>query len=93
MKTTALLLTVSMAGAVVAQSLSDFFPDCSLDCLEEATKKATDCSTTDAVCFCVQSNYEAIYNQGLPCVLKACGPDVSVGKVPLSVDEVEKYLV
>lgn len=82
MKTNTLLFAASMAVTVAAQSLSDYFPQCSIDCLEDATKKATSCSTTDAVCFCVQSNYEAIYNQGLTCVLKDCGNDVAVGKIP-----------
>ncbi|KAL7948780.1 hypothetical protein V8C42DRAFT_312312 [Trichoderma barbatum] len=81
MKTTSFLLAASMAGAVVAQKLGDYFPECSLDCLEQGTTSATDCSLTDAVCFCVQSNYEAIYTAELSCVLKACGPDVSVDKV------------
>lgn len=81
MKTTTFLVVASMAGAAAAQSLTDYFPKCSIDCLEDATEKATDCSTTDAVCFCVQSNYEAIYNSGLPCVLKDCGNDVAVGKI------------
>ncbi|UKZ61820.1 uncharacterized protein TrAtP1_003079 [Trichoderma atroviride] len=81
MKTTTLLAAASVAGVVAAQSLSDYFPKCSVDCLEEATKQATSCSTTDAVCFCVQSNYEAIYNSGLACVLKDCGNDVAVDKV------------
>ncbi|EHK44906.1 hypothetical protein TRIATDRAFT_171091, partial [Trichoderma atroviride IMI 206040] len=76
-----LLAAASVAGVVAAQSLSDYFPKCSVDCLEEATKQATSCSTTDAVCFCVQSNYEAIYNSGLACVLKDCGNDVAVDKV------------
>jgi hypothetical protein len=83
MKTAALFVAASMAGAVAAQSLTDYFPKCSIDCLEDATKEATSCSVTDAVCFCVQSNYEAIYNSGLACVLKDCGNDVAVGKVPL----------
>ncbi|GFP56035.1 hypothetical protein TASIC1_0006020500 [Trichoderma asperellum] len=81
MKTNTLLFAASMAVTVAAQSLSDYFPQCSVDCLEDATKKATNCSVTDAVCFCVQSNYEAIYNQGLTCVLKDCGKDVAVDKV------------
>ncbi|KAM0454162.1 hypothetical protein ACHAPV_008629 [Trichoderma viride] len=81
MKTTTLLAAASVAGVVAAQSLSDYFPKCSIDCLEEATEQATKCSVTDAVCFCVQSNYEAIYNSGLACVLKDCGKDVAVDKV------------
>lgn len=83
MKTTTLLVAASVAGVVAAQSLSDYFPKCSIDCLEEATKEATNCSTTDAVCFCVQKNYEAIYNSGLACVLKDCGNDVAVGKIKI----------
>ncbi|KAM6487493.1 hypothetical protein HDV62DRAFT_154898 [Trichoderma sp. SZMC 28011] len=81
MKTTSFLLAASMAGAVVAQKLSDYFPECSLNCLEQGTTSATDCTLGDAVCFCVQSNYEAIYNAELSCVLKDCGASVSVDKV------------
>ncbi|KAL7936449.1 hypothetical protein V8C35DRAFT_295516 [Trichoderma chlorosporum] len=81
MKTASFFLAASMAGAVAAQKLSDYFPQCSLNCLEQGTTSATDCSLGDAVCFCVQSNYEAIYNAELSCVLKDCGADVSVDKV------------
>ncbi|PKK46537.1 hypothetical protein CI102_8258 [Trichoderma harzianum] len=87
MKTTSFLLAASMAGAVVAQKLSDYFPECSLNCLEHGTTSATDCTLGDAVCFCVQSNYEAIYNAELSCVLKDCGADVSVGKSTIRIDE------
>ncbi|UKZ83211.1 hypothetical protein TrVFT333_011016 [Trichoderma virens FT-333] len=81
MKAASILIAASMAGAVAAQKLSDYFPECSISCLEQGTTSATDCSLNDAVCFCVQSNYEAIYNAELSCVLKACGADVSVDKV------------
>ncbi|EHK27044.1 uncharacterized protein TRIVIDRAFT_140013 [Trichoderma virens Gv29-8] len=87
MKTASILIAASMAGAVAAQKLSDYFPECSISCLEQGTTSATDCSLNDAVCFCVQSNYEAIYNAELSCVLKACGADVSVGKSATVIDE------
>lgn len=92
MKTTSFLLAASMAGAVVAQKLSDYFPECSLNCLEQGTTSATDCTLGDAVCFCVQSNYEAIYNAELSCVLKDCGASVSVGKSDIVIGEGEQHL-
>lgn len=79
MKSTLLLLACAFTGSVVAQNREDYFPECSLKCLDQATKQATDCSLDDAVCMCVQKNYEAIYNAGLNCVLQACGPDEAVG--------------
>nr|UUW20876.1 CFEM87 protein [Metarhizium anisopliae] len=81
MKSTLLLLACAFTGSVVAQNRKDYFPECSLKCLDQATKQATDCSMDDAVCMCVQKNYEAIYNAGVNCVLQACGPDEAVGKV------------
>ncbi|KND86890.1 hypothetical protein TOPH_08471 [Tolypocladium ophioglossoides CBS 100239] len=81
MKTTPFLLATALMGSVAAQSRQDYFPKCSLDCLSEAIKSATNCSLDDAVCMCVQKNYEAIYNAGVNCVLQACGPDEAVGKV------------
>ncbi|KAK8924901.1 hypothetical protein MANI_001120 [Metarhizium anisopliae] len=81
MKSTLLLLACAFTGSVVAQNREDYFPECSLKCLDQATKQATDCSLDDAVCMCVQKNYEAIYNAGVNCVLQACGPDEAVGKV------------
>ncbi|KAK9439155.1 CFEM domain-containing protein [Metarhizium brunneum] len=81
MKSILLLLACAFTGSVVAQNRKDYFPECSLKCLDQATKQATDCSMDDAVCMCVQKNYEAIYNAGVNCVLQACGPDEAVGKV------------
>ncbi|KAF5125688.1 hypothetical protein E5D57_010378 [Metarhizium anisopliae] len=81
MKSTLLLLACAFTSSVVAQNRKDYFPECSLKCLDQATKQATDCSMDNAVCMCVQKNYEAIYNAGVNCVLQACGPDEAVGKV------------
>ncbi|KAH6989125.1 hypothetical protein BKA56DRAFT_668309 [Ilyonectria sp. MPI-CAGE-AT-0026] len=72
-------LATSFTAAEVKKE--DYFPECSIDCLNDGTEKATDCSATDAVCWCVQSNYEAIYNQALACVLKECGADKATESV------------
>lgn len=74
-----MLLAVA-AGLVAAQDRAAFLPECSLKCLDEATENVTDCALDDAVCWCVQANYEAIYNSGVACVLQACGAEVSVGE-------------
>lgn len=80
MKSAIFLLASAFTAGVVAQNRQDYFPKCALDCLDKATKQATDCSLDDAVCMCVQKNYEAIYNAGVNCVLSDCGPDDAVGK-------------
>ncbi|KAF7554639.1 hypothetical protein G7Z17_g2786 [Cylindrodendrum hubeiense] len=72
-------LTTSFAAAEVMKE--DYFPECSIECLNDGTEKATDCSTTDAVCWCVQSNYEAIYNQAVNCVMEECGADKAIESV------------
>ena len=82
MKPSVLLLPTALAACAAAQQKQDYFPVCSIDCLDKATEEATDCSTTDAVCICVQANYEAIYNSGVNCVLQACGPDEAIGTFP-----------
>jgi hypothetical protein len=79
MKST-LVLLAGLASSVVAQNRPDFFPDCSLDCLDAAVEDATDCSNDDAWCQCIQSNYEAIYDSGVNCVMQECGPDTAIGK-------------
>jgi cobalamin biosynthesis Mg chelatase CobN len=84
MKTSSVILATAAAvlsGLGAAQKQADFLPECSLDCLDDATKKATDCALDDAVCWCVQENYENIYNAGVACVLQSCGPDRAVGEV------------
>ncbi|VUC35490.1 unnamed protein product [Clonostachys rosea] len=81
------ILIVAALSLVSGQKKEDYFPECSLDCLNDGTKKATDCSLTDAVCWCVQSNYEAIYDAAVSCVMAACGAGVSVEKVlPAAID-------
>ncbi|KAH7022170.1 hypothetical protein EDB80DRAFT_805838 [Ilyonectria destructans] len=82
MKTSIFILTALATSFTAAEvKKEDYFPECSIDCLNDGTEKATDCSTTDAVCWCVQSNYEAIYNQALACVLKECGADKATESV------------
>jgi len=80
MKSTLVLILSALAATSVAQDRKDYFPECSMKCLDDAIKKATNCSLDDAVCMCVQKNYEDIYNQGVNCVMQACGPDDSIGK-------------
>lgn len=80
MKSSILILATLAASFTAAEiKKEDYFPECSIDCVNDGTEKATDCSATDAVCWCVQSNYEAIYNQALACVLKECGADKATG--------------
>ncbi|KAK7431610.1 hypothetical protein QQZ08_001828 [Neonectria magnoliae] len=82
MKTSVLVLAALAAGFAVADvKKEDYFPECSIECLNEGTEKATDCSTSDAVCWCVQSNYEAIYDQAVNCVMEECGADKAIESV------------
>lgn len=80
MKISDIIITTLASSFVAANvEMKDYFPKCSIDCLEKGTEKATDCKTDDAVCWCMQSNYEAIYNQAVNCVMEACGADDAVG--------------
>ncbi|SPO02442.1 uncharacterized protein DNG_05115 [Cephalotrichum gorgonifer] len=79
MKSITLLITVTAVAA--AQKATDYFPECSIDCLEESVSAVSDCSFDDAWCICVQSTYEAITAHGTSCVMQACGSDVAVGEV------------
>ncbi|KAH7163371.1 hypothetical protein B0J13DRAFT_518605 [Dactylonectria estremocensis] len=82
MRTSVFVLATVAAGLAGAEiKKEDYFPECSIDCLNDGTEQATDCSTTDAVCWCVQSNYEAIYNQAVNCVLTECGADEAIDSV------------
>lgn len=84
MRTSVFVLATVAAGLAGAEiKKEDYFPECSIDCLNDGTEQATDCSTTDAVCWCVQSNYEAIYNQAVNCVLTECGADEAIGMFSL----------
>lgn len=80
MKVATVAVVASGIWSVAAQNRQDYLPVCSLKCLDDATQKVTTCSLTDAVCWCVQKNYEDIYNAALTCVLNACGSDVSISK-------------
>lgn len=79
MKSTSVLF-VAFVASTTAQLVKDYFPECSVDCVLEATEDATDCDTDDAWCQCIQKNYEAIYDSGLNCVMSDCGADKAVGK-------------
>lgn len=80
MKVATIAVVASSICSVAAQNRADFLPECSLKCLDDATKKVTNCALDDAVCWCVQSNYEDIYNNGVACVLDACGSDKAISK-------------
>ncbi|KAJ4165458.1 hypothetical protein LMH87_007090 [Akanthomyces muscarius] len=81
MKVATIALVASSTWSVAAQNRADFLPECSLKCLDDATQKVTNCALDDAVCWCVQKNYEDIYNQGVACVLDACGSDKAIKQV------------
>lgn len=80
MKVATIAVVASSIWSVAAQNRADFLPECSLKCLDDATQKVTSCALDDAVCWCVQKNYEDIYNQGVACVLDACGSDKAISK-------------
>ncbi|TQV94024.1 hypothetical protein V2A60_002908 [Cordyceps javanica] len=81
MKVATLAVVASGIWAAAAQNRADFLPECALKCLDDATQKVTSCSLTDAVCWCVQKNYEDIYNAGVACVLTECGSDKALKQV------------
>ncbi|CAM1501486.1 Fc.00g034700.m01.CDS01 [Cosmosporella sp. VM-42] len=81
MKTIILTFATIAAQLVAAQDRADYFPECSLDCLDQGTKDATNCSLDDAWCWCIQSNYEAIYNSATVCVINECGAIEAVNDV------------
>ncbi|EGX94601.1 hypothetical protein CCM_02872 [Cordyceps militaris CM01] len=81
MKVTTIAVVASSIWSVTAQNRADFLPECALKCLDDATQKVTSCSLTDAVCWCVQKNYEDIYNAGVACVLTECGNDKALRQV------------
>ena len=77
------LVIAAVVGSAAALDRADYMPECSRECLDNATKEATDCSLDDAVCWCVKSNYDAIYNAGVSCILSECGLDKATGKFAL----------
>ncbi|KAK3400694.1 hypothetical protein B0T20DRAFT_348409 [Sordaria brevicollis] len=81
MKFSAILSVAAAAGFAAAKTLEDYVPQCSLQCLKDAQKSATDCKEGDLPCFCILDNYHNIYDAGVSCVLLKCGNDVAVGQV------------
>ncbi|KAK4108050.1 hypothetical protein N656DRAFT_772083 [Canariomyces notabilis] len=76
------LLAAAALVSAQNESISDYLPACSIDCLTTAIADATTCTgTSDLECFCIADNYRAIYDSAVACVLQACGNDVSVGEV------------
>jgi hypothetical protein len=74
------LLAAAALVSAQNESISDYLPACSIDCLTTAIADATTCTgTSDLECFCIADNYRAIYDSAVACVLQACGNDVSVG--------------
>ncbi|TQV91581.1 CFEMdomain-containing protein [Cordyceps javanica] len=65
--------------ALAAAQTRDDIPSCATPCLDDAVKASTSCSTTDYSCICPHLNDLVI--AATPCVLKACGQDVALGKV------------
>lgn len=80
MKFSTFAVWASAIFSTAAQDRADFLPKCALQCLDDATKRVTDCDLDSAVCWCIQSNYEAIYDAGVTCVLDSCGPDKALRK-------------
>ena len=81
MKISAVVL--SAVTLVAAQKAEDYFPECSISCLQDSVSAASDCSFTDAWCVCVQATYEAITGHATPCVMTKCGADKAIGKSPV----------
>lgn len=81
MKTAVLTFAAVAAQLVAAQSRADYFPSCALDCLAKGTTDATNCAADDAWCWCIQANYEAIYDSSQLCVLNDCGAIVALSKL------------
>ncbi|GAB1313715.1 hypothetical protein MFIFM68171_03925 [Madurella fahalii] len=78
----AALLAAAAIVTGAAETISDYLPECAIDCLNTAIGDVTTCSgPEDLECFCIADNYRAIYTSGVSCVLQACGNDVSVGEV------------
>ncbi|OLN88244.1 hypothetical protein CCHL11_00075 [Colletotrichum chlorophyti] len=72
--------TLALVGLAAAQSLSQF-PQCSQECLSSAITENGECSVGDFDCLCTPENFQSIVEGSLPCVLDACGEDVSVNQV------------
>ncbi|KAH8885544.1 hypothetical protein GQ53DRAFT_810205 [Thozetella sp. PMI_491] len=72
---------LATASLVAAVTLQQYFPACSVDCLNTAIGAATTCKTDDGVCICVFDNYVSIVDSATNCVIQACGSDVAVKSV------------
>ncbi|KAJ9148321.1 hypothetical protein NKR23_g5205 [Pleurostoma richardsiae] len=76
-----LALVLAAAGLVASQSIDQYFPSCSVDCLEKGVADASDCNVEDAWCICVYDTYVAVVNAATSCVIQECGADVATGEV------------
>lgn len=70
-------VVATLLALAAAQSRSDI-PSCATPCLDDAVKSGTSCSTTDYSCICPKLDDLTI--AATPCVLKACGQQVALGK-------------
>lgn len=70
---------VAMAALARAAADISMLPECSLDCIREATKSATKCEVEDYPCVC--ENMEALTAAATTCVIKACGASVALNEV------------
>ena len=66
--------------------ISDFFPACAVDCVEDVLYTATTCEEHDDICLCQHSNQYKIYAAAEQCVIDACGYDVAQRKCTVEVD-------
>ncbi|TPX14718.1 uncharacterized protein E0L32_005113 [Thyridium curvatum] len=85
-------LVLSAASLVAGQVLlKDYFPQCSITCLENGARSSTTCDPSDGVCVCVFDNYVKIVDAATACVMQACGSDVAVTQI-FSEHEAQKNL-
>ncbi|KAF9881469.1 hypothetical protein CkaCkLH20_00615 [Colletotrichum karsti] len=76
------VLLAAAGLAAAQQKFTDVVPECSKECLVEAVKNGTPCtSIDDSKCICEATNYRNIYTVGVSCVLAACGGDVATGQL------------
>ncbi|KAK6220120.1 hypothetical protein QIS74_05622 [Colletotrichum tabaci] len=76
------VLLATAGLAVAQQKFTDVIPKCSVECLTQAVKDGTKCSSIDdSACICEATNYRNIYTVGVPCVLQSCPSDVATGEL------------
>lgn len=83
MKSTALILAAFGLKAIAGQEITDYFPECSVDCINDVLYTSTSCSEGDLVCLCLHSNQYKIYAAAQECAIAACGFDVAQSETSL----------